>query len=56
MDKDFAFLKLLYNIKLSLLKILYNLRLYSITAFKDLLYKFYIKNNNKGLKLVIFNL
>ena len=56
MDKAFAFLKLLYNIRLLLLKILYNLRLYSITAFRDPLYKLCIKDSKKGSKPVILNL
>ena len=56
MDKAFAFLKLLYNIRLLLLKILYNPRLYSITAFRDPLCELHIKDNKKGLKPVILNL
>ena len=56
MDKAFAFLKLLYNIRLLLLKIFYNLHLYNITAFRDLFCKLYIKNNKKGLKPIILNL
>jgi hypothetical protein len=56
MDKAFAFLKLLYNIRLSLLKILYNPRLYSITTFRDPLCELYIEDSKKGSKLVILNL
>ena len=56
MDKAFAFLKLLYNIRLLLLKILYNPRSYSITTFRDPLCEFYIKDSKKGLKPVILNL